>query len=121
GLRSVPQELVESAQLVGSRPLHRYLTIRLRYAFRIMLPAFTGEAISLFKDTSVVTIIGVTELMTVARVTLGSDVTNAPYWVGVYLLVGVLYFSIAFTLSQIAQRWERQYQRGDLVHSLANY
>jgi len=121
GLRSVPVELVESARTMGSNPWHAHRRVKLRYAMRVMLPAFTGQAISLFKDTSVVVILGVAELMTVARVTLGSDVTNAPYWVSLYMAVGLLYFTVAFSLSRLAQRWERRTQRKDLVHSLANY
>jgi general L-amino acid transport system permease protein len=121
GLQSVPTQLVESARSMGSTPWQLYRIVRLRYAFQVMLPAFTGQAISLFKDTSVVIIIGVAELMTVARSVLGSDVSNTPYWVTLYIFVGFLYFVLAFSLSQLARRWERQRQSHDLVHLLANY
>lgn len=121
GLDAVPQNLVESARLMGSTPWQTYRLVKLRYAYHVMLPAFTGQAISLFKDTSVVVIIGVADLMTVARTVLGSDVGNAPYWVSTYLLVGALYFAVAFTLSRLAWRLERRTGRADLVHSLANY
>jgi His/Glu/Gln/Arg/opine family amino acid ABC transporter permease subunit len=121
GLKAVPSQLVDSARLMGSAPWQLYRLVRLRYAFRVMLPAFTGQAISLFKDTSVVIIIGVGELMTVARSVLGSDIRNMPYWVSLYVLVGGLYFILAFSLSMVARRWESQRQSRDLVHSLANY
>lgn len=121
GLRSVPAPLIEAARLVGSSRWQIYHLIKLRYALRVMLPAFTGQAISLFKDTSVVVIIGVAELMTVARIALGNDVANASYWVSLYLMVGFLYFCVAFSLSRLAQRWEKRIQMGDLVHSLVNY
>ena len=107
GLRSVPEALTESARLMGGSRWHVLRTVQLRYAVRVMLPAFTGQAISLFKDTSVVIIIGVAELMTVARIVLGADVTYAPYWITVYIAVGLLYFVVAFTLSRLANRWER--------------
>ncbi|MCP4423075.1 MAG: amino acid ABC transporter permease [Chloroflexi bacterium] len=121
GLRAVPPYLTESAQLLGSSPNQIYRLIKLPYTWRTMLPAFTGQAISLFKDTSVVIIIGVADLMTTARIALGSDVGNAPFWVGLYLLVGFFYFIVAFGLSRWAHRRERLSQMGDLVHSLANY
>ena len=121
GLRAVPSRLTESARLMGSNRWQTYTLIKLPYTWRVMLPAFTGQAISLFKDTSVVIIIGVADLMTTARIALGSDVGNAPYWVALYLVVGFFYFAVAFTLSRIAQRHEKQLQTGDLVHSLANY
>ncbi len=121
GLKTIPNQLVDSARLMGSTSWQLYYIVRLRYAFRIMLPAFTGQAISLFKDTSVVIIIGVGELMTVARSVLGSDIRNTPYWVSLYVLVGGLYFTLAFSLSIVARHWESKRQSRDLVHSLANY
>jgi ABC-type amino acid transport system permease subunit len=59
--------------------------------------------------------------MTVARMALGADVTNAPYWVTMYSLVGVLYFVLAFALSRLSQRWERRSRQPDLVHSFFSY
>lgn len=120
GLRSVPDQLIESARLLGSSRRQVYRLIRIRYAFFVMQPAFAGQAISLFKDTSVVLILGVAELMTVARIVLGSDVGNAPYWVSLFLLVGFFYFIVAFTLSRLSLRWEQSNRTTDLVHSLAN-
>jgi ABC-type arginine transport system permease subunit len=64
-----------------------------------MLPAFTGQAISLFKDTSVVVVLGVGELLAVARTALGSDVTHTPYWLSLYMPVAVLYLSVALLAS----------------------
>ena len=120
GLRSVPEPLIESARLLGSSRWQVYRLIRMRYALFVMRPAFAGQAISLFKDTSVVVILGVAELMTVARIVLGGDVGNAPYWVSLFLLVGFFYFIVAFLLSRFSLRWERSRQTTDLVHSLAN-
>ena len=121
GLQAVPPQLVESARVMGSSPWHVYRTVKLRYATRVMLPAFVGQAISLFKDTSVVVIIAVADLMTVARSVLGSDVANLRYWLSLYLLVGLLYFCVAFVISRVARRWEKHLPSGELVHSLANY
>jgi len=121
GLQSVPAHLIDAARLLGSNRGQTFRLIKLRYTWHVMLPAFTGQAISLFKDSSVVVILGVAELMTVARIVLGSNVGNAPYWVSLYLVVGLYYFAVAFSLSRLAQRWERQHQIGDLVHSMSNY
>jgi len=118
GLRAVPERMVESARLMGSTSQQAYMLVKLRYTMQVMLPAFTGHAISLFKDTSIVLIIGVPDLMTIARISLGSDVTNAPYWVGLYLLVGFLYFCVAFGFSQLARQWERRGPIENLVHAL---
>lgn len=121
GLQAVPRQLEDSARVIGSTPWQVYRQVKLRYAFRVMLPAFAGQAISLFKDTSVVVIIGVSDLMTVARSALGSDISNSSYWVSLYIFVGVLYFMVAFGIAQLAERWERRLPSKELVHSLANY
>lgn len=120
GLRAVPSQLVDSAKLVGASAWQIFWGIKLKYVVRTMLPAFTGQAISLFKDTSVVVVLGVGELLTVARSTLGSDITHATYWVSLYILVGLLYLSIALIISNVAKRWERKRANADLVFSLAN-
>ena len=121
GLQAIPIQLVESAQVIGGSPWQVFRWIKLRYTLRVMLPAFVGQAISLFKDTSVVVVIGVADLMMVGRAVLGSNVKNLTYWVWLYLLIGFLYFVIAFGISALARRSERAHQSIDLVHSLANY
>ena len=119
GLRTVPLKLVDDARLMGSTRWQVFGHVKLPYSLRVMQPALTGQAITLFKDTSVVVILGVADLTTNARIALGSDVTNAPFWVATYLTVGFLYFLVAFGLSRLARRGEKRLQRGDLVHSLA--
>jgi His/Glu/Gln/Arg/opine family amino acid ABC transporter permease subunit len=121
GLASVPTQYIESARVMGSSQRHAYRTIQLRYALRVMLPAFTGQAISLFKDTSVVVVVAVPELMTVANVTLGGDVRNAGAWVPLYLLVGFLYFAVAVVVSRLVRRWERMHPAPGLIHSFISY
>lgn len=120
GLQTVPEQLVDSAKLVGATDWQIYLNIKLRYVLRTMIPALTGQAISLFKDTSVVVVLGVSELLTVARMVLGSDLTKTTYWVSLYILVGLLYMGVALALSRLAQGWERKHRNTDLVYSLAN-
>ncbi|MGI9645881.1 MAG: hypothetical protein ACR2O6_11295, partial [Ilumatobacteraceae bacterium] len=80
--------------------------VRLPYGVRVMQPALAGQAITLFKDSSVVIVLGVADLTTTARIALGSDVTNAPFWVATYLTVGAIYFVVAFTVSRVARRRE---------------
>jgi len=121
GLLSVPRQHVESARVLGSSPLRAFFTVELPYALRVMTPAFVGQAISLFKDTSVLVIIGAAELMTITRAVLGSDITNLQHWITLYLFVGLLYFGIAYAVSLIARRWEEKSRSSELVHSLTTY
>ncbi|MEM7125503.1 MAG: amino acid ABC transporter permease [Chloroflexota bacterium] len=117
GIEGMPTQLYDTARVLRANVWQNLLYVRLPYVSRTMLPAYIGQAISLFKDTSVVLIIGVADLMMVARVVLGSDVNNAPYWVALYGAVGFLYFVVAFSLSRFAYRLEKKYRIPDLLHS----
>ena len=119
GVRAVPQRLVEGARTMGGSRWQVYRLVTLPYGIRVMQPAFASQGISLFKDTSVVVIVGVADLTTTARIVLGGDVGNAPFWVATYLTVGALYFVVAFGASRLALRGERRVIAGDLVRSLA--
>ena len=121
GLQAIPTQLVDSARVVGGSPWQVFFWIKLHYAIRVMLPAFVGQAISLFKDTSVVVIIGVADLMTVGRAVLGSDLKNLSYWVSLYLLLGFLYFVVAFGISQMEKSSESAHHSADLVYSLTRF
>jgi polar amino acid transport system permease protein len=120
GLQAVPQSVVDSAKLVGGSSWRIFWQIKIKYTLNVMLPAFVGQAISLFKDTSVVIVLGVGELLTVARTALGTNVNNTSYWVSLFLAVGLFYLGVALIASAIARRWERKRTNTDLVYSLAN-
>jgi len=107
GISAVPQQLIDDARLLGAGRLTLARTITLPYALRVMRPALLTQAITIFKDSSVVVILGVVDLTTTARIALGSDVANAPYWVTTYLFVGFLYFIVAFGASQMTHRLAR--------------
>jgi len=120
GLLAVPPTLIDSARLMGANRWQIFFFVRLGYALQAMIPAFTGQAISLFKDSSVVVVLGVGELMTVARSALGSDVRNSIYWIPVYLTVGLMYALVALAASRLAARWERRGRLADQLSTLAN-
>ena len=115
GLESLPEGLSDTAKTLAASRWQRWWWVEGNYIIRVMLPAFLGEALSLFKDSSIVVVLGVAELLTVARLALGTEVGNASYWVGMYLLVGLLYFLVAACLSWAAQRWEERHRPDHLM------
>ncbi len=119
GLNIVPQTIVDSSRMMGASPLQCFIGVRLRYSLRAMFPAIINETITLFKDSSVLLVLGVGELMTVARASLGSDVQNSVYWVPVYLLVGAIYAITALALSRLAARWENNSLQAHQAHRFA--
>lgn len=101
GIGAVPAQLVEDARLLGASRWTVLRTVTVPYAVRVMRPALVTQAITIFKDSSVVVVLGVAELTTTARIALGSDISNAPFWVATYVAVGFLYWMVAFALAKV--------------------
>jgi general L-amino acid transport system permease protein len=81
--------------------------IILPQALRLVIPALVGQAISLFKDTSLVAIVGLFDLLRIAQV-----VVAQPDWLGLqretYAFVALIYWIFAFAMSRASQRLERR-------------
>jgi general L-amino acid transport system permease protein len=109
GLQSVPREQIEAAQALGLSPVKTTLLIVLPQALRAVIPALVGQFISLFKDTSLVFIIGLTELLAVAEV-----ITSQPEFLAQGLIVetlvfvGFVYWAGSYWMSRESQRLERR-------------
>jgi general L-amino acid transport system permease protein len=110
GLQAVPGGQIEAAQALGLNVFHSTLLIVLPQALRAVIPAIVGQFISLFKDTSLIAIVGLTELLGIANV-----VIQQPQWVTVpngvqrevLLFVGLVYWIFCFTMARVSQRIER--------------
>ena len=98
GLQGIPRGQHEAAQAVGLNYAQTTLFIVLPQALRSVIPAIVGQFIALFKDTSLVAIVGLIELLGVAK----SVIAN-PDWLGlqaeVYLFAAVIYFVFCYAMS----------------------
>lgn len=105
GLQGIPRGQHEAAQAVGLNYVQTTLFIVLPQALRSVIPAIVGQFIALFKDTSLVSIIGLIELLGVAK----SVIAN-PDWLGlqaeVYLFAAVIYFVFSYSMSYVSQKIE---------------
>jgi general L-amino acid transport system permease protein len=114
GLQAVPRGQVEAAQAVGLSPVKVMRLVVLPQALRAVIPAMVGQFISLFKDTSLLTIIGFLELIEVANI-----VTQQPEFQGQGLrpvtltFVGLIYWAGCSTMSRESQRLERRLGVGE--------
>ncbi|MCB8821990.1 ABC transporter permease subunit [Microvirga rosea] len=93
---------VEGARSLG---LSRWLGFRLvvwPQAFRISLPPTVGTVIGAVKDTSLVLVIGVFDLLSAAKAAI-ADTTWHPYTFEVYVFVAAFYFTVCFGLSLYAE------------------
>lgn len=105
GLSAIPHGQREAAVSLGfGRPAYAWL-IELPQAMRTAVPALTGIAIGTFKDTSLVLVIGLLDLMTTTRAAL-SD----PQWLGhpleAYGFAMILYGLMAWGASRAGRRLE---------------
>ncbi len=105
GLQAIPQGQVEAAQAVGLTYPKTMLFIVLPQALRAVIPAIVGQFISLFKDTSLVVIIQLLELLGIARSVLGNPNWQGRY-VEIYLFIAVIYFVFCYSMSYVSQEIE---------------
>jgi general L-amino acid transport system permease protein len=106
GLQAVPRGQYEAAESMGLSFWPAMILIVLPQALRITIPAFVNTFIAFFKDTSLVAVIGLFDLLGAAKAVLVD-----PEWVGfgveVYLFAAAVYFTFCFAVSHYSQRIER--------------
>ncbi len=106
GLQAIPVGQTEAAKALGlNTPLTLGLII-LPQALRAVIPSIAGQFISLFKDTALVSVVGLVEIMGVAR-----SVLAQPDFIGryaeVYCFVGAIYWVCSYSMSLISRRIEK--------------
>lgn len=107
GLQSVPHGQTEGAQALGLSPLKTTRLIVLPQALRNSIPALIGQFISLLKDTSLLVVIGIPELLGITEQVLAQLKFKAQgYQPETYAFVCLLYWVICFSMSRASQRLE---------------
>jgi len=112
GLQSIPKGQYEAADALGLSGFHRTFHIILPQALRAVVPVLVGQFIGLFKDTSLVAIVGLFDLLGIARAILGN-----PDWLGnhqqLYLFIGAIYWIFCYAMSYASRRLERSLGVGE--------
>ena len=105
GLDAVPRGLLDAGMSIGLTPVQRLGSIRLPTMLRTVLPALSNTFVSLFKDTSVASVIAVPEL------TYGAQWINFNTFriMEVYLVVTGLYLVTGYTILVGLRLLERRY------------
>lgn len=105
GLQSVDRGQTEAAQAIGLSTWQTTLYILLPQALRAVIPALVGQFISLFKDTSLVFIVGLADILGVAsRVVAQSEFLQRRQ--ETFLYVAIIYFVFSYIMSYISRRIE---------------
>ena len=112
GLQAMARGQYEAAESMG---LNYYQTMRLiilPQALKIVIPPTVSILISAFKDTSLVVIIALYDLLKTTQTVLSN-----PEWMGfskeAYVFVAILYFLGCFSMSNYSRKLEKELSRGD--------
>jgi len=109
GLQALPEGQAEAAQALGLGYWRIQRMIVLPQALRIALPAMTNELIALFKNTTLVLIVSIFDLLGIAQAALAD-----PAWVGMnmeaYVFADAIYWIACFGLSQWSRLREKRLQ-----------
>lgn len=107
GLQAVPRGQYEAADALGLSYWEKNALIVLPQAIRHVIPPLVNTFIAFFKDTSLVLIIGIFDLLTTAKTAI-VDPAWQSFSVEVYIFVGVIYFVFCFAMSRYSRRLEAQ-------------
>ena len=107
GLQGIPIGQYEAASSIGLNYWKAHRLIILPQALQISIPGIVNTFIGLFKDTTLVIIIGLMDPLGIGRASLAD-----PDWVGlareVYIFVGIFFFICCFSMSRYSLNLERK-------------
>jgi len=108
GLDAVPKGVIDAGKAIGLTPWQRFVDLRLPIMLRVVLPSLSNAFISLFKDTSLASVIAVPEL------TYGANwiKTNTFRQVEVWLVVWPIYLVTGWAILAALRQLERRFSLG---------
>lgn len=116
GLQAVPKGQYEAADAMGLTTTQTTVFIVLPQALRAVIPALVGQVIALFKDTSLVTLVGLFDFLHIARSVIPNQ-TQPFVFLGslkeTLLFAAVVYWMFTFTFSRISLRLEKKLGVGE--------
>lgn len=116
GLQAIPKGQYEAADALGLGYWRKMGLIVLPQALKLMIPGIVNTFIALFKDTSLVLIIGLFDLLAIVQAA-----TNDPEWIGYategYIFAGFVFWLFCFLMSRYSQHLEKKLKTD---HTAAN-
>ncbi len=107
GFQAIPKGQYEAADALGLSYWQKMALVILPQAIKVTIPNLVGTFISLFKDTSLVMIIGLFDLLAMVNVT-----SNDRDWLGMdtegYVFVAFIFWIFTFSMSMYSKRLERK-------------
>jgi general L-amino acid transport system permease protein len=107
GLQAIAKEQYEMADALGLSYWQKTLHVVLPQALRIAVPPLVNTFVGFFKDTSLVLIIGLFDLLSTIKVALTEPVWSG-FGVEAYLFAALVYFIFCFAMSRYSRQFERR-------------
>jgi general L-amino acid transport system permease protein len=108
GLQAIPKGQYEAAEAVGLNGFQSMRLIILPQALRSIIPILTASAIAGFRDTSLVLILGLLDLLGIAKATLAQPAFLGRH-IEVYSFLAALYWAISYAISYVGQTIEARW------------
>ena len=106
---AIPKGQIEAAEAFGFSWWDAFVTIRLPQMWRFALPGLGNNWISLIKDTSLVSVVGLEEVMRVSA--MATSVTGEPF--RFYLVAAAIFYILTTSNGLLVERLERHASRGE--------
>ena len=113
GLQGLPPGQAEAARALGLPGWQVTVLILLPQAVRNVIPAIVGQFIALFKDTSLVYIVGMLDILEIGRAIVQGNVEFADNGRELYIFVAVVFWLITYTMSYASRSLERHLGIGE--------
>ena len=105
GIDSIDEGQYEAGQVLGMSSKDIFFRIVLPQAFKRVLPPITNERVPLLKDTALVYVIGLSDLLKVGKVAANRDSSLMPL-----LVIGIVYLILIGALSKVMGKVEKRYE-----------
>jgi len=103
GIEAIDKGQFEACKVLGYSKIDTYKLIVIPQALKITLPSVSNEVLSLVKDTSLVYILGVTEVLKVGRTAVNYYATAIPF-----IYVGIIYLVITYVFARLLKQLEKR-------------
>ncbi len=108
GLQSLNRGQYEAADALGMSVVQKTALISMPQALRAVIPALVGQVIALFKDTSLVAIIGLFDLLYIGKTVIPGQSAFLGSFMETIVAVAIIYWPFAFAMSRASQRLEKK-------------
>ena len=113
GLQSIPKGQKEASTALGIGPLFEMAYIVLPQAIRVVIPTIVSTFIAIFKDTSLVFILGITDVLRIGRLIPEQQQAFYGKSIQTLLVVALLFWIVSIILSQISRSIEKKLNLGN--------